>query len=149
MMHANDQALANHLLRLRRNAAREPISQAAGAPPPCARSQRTRSTSLVYKWRTTIDQLEHRRQSYPNAGMDQCLEIDRAIVSAHRMDGQNVRVIERGGRLRFLFKPTQPVRVRGKMCQYLDGDIAVPLQIMRPVYFSHASRSEQRQYLIR
>ena len=67
----------------------------------------------------------------------------RAIVRADVVNGQDVRMIERRGRARFLLEAAQPVSVFGERGgQNLDCDFAVEARVTRAVDFAHPARAE-------
>jgi hypothetical protein len=60
------------------------------------------------------------------------------------VDGENVRVIQRRGRARFLFKPSRAIGIGHDVGgQDFDGDIASESRIVRAVDLAHTSSTDK------
>lgn len=71
-------------------------------------------------------------------------------MSAHVVDSENVGMIERAGRPGFLFEPPQPVQIAAEVGgQNLDRNLAAEPRVLRPVHFTHATRTNAGQNFIR
>ena len=70
-------------------------------------------------------------------------------MSADVVHGENVRVIECGGRPRLLFEASQAIRVRRDGARHdFDGDVAPETRITRPIHFAHATGAEDSLNLV-
>jgi hypothetical protein len=68
----------------------------------------------------------------------------RATLAADVMDREDVRMVERGCRARFLLEAGDPIR-RGQVGrEYLDGDRAPQPRVLGTVHLAHAARAEKR-----
>ena len=66
------------------------------------------------------------------------------------VDGDDVGVVERGGRARFLLEALQPrvIRREGRR-QDLDRHVAAETQVAGPIYLAHSAGADQRRNLVR
>ena len=72
-----------------------------------------------------------------------------AVALADVVDGGNIRMIQRGGSLRFAGEPLHPLRVRGELAgQDLQRDGPVQSRVAREIDLSHSAGTEQRQDLV-
>ncbi len=70
--------------------------------------------------------------------------------AADVVDRQNVRVIERGGRERFLFEAAQAIGVsRDRGRQHFDGDVAAQPRVVGAVHLAHTARTDGADDLVR
>ena len=64
-------------------------------------------------------------------------------MGAHVVNRKDVRMIQRAGGLRLLFKPPQAIGVlRKSRRQYFDRDIAIQLLVTRAIDFTHAALAD-------
>ena len=64
-------------------------------------------------------------------------------VLAYVIDGQDVRVIERGGRKGLLLESTKPIGVGGKgRRQHLDGDLVAEPAVGGPIDPAHSASAQ-------
>ena len=69
-------------------------------------------------------------------------ELD-AVGGTDVVDGDEVRVVQRRGRARFLLEPLDPLGVRGdRGGQHLESDVASEPRVARSVNLSHPAGSE-------
>ena len=76
-------------------------------------------------------------------------DVWRAVVRAEVVDGRDVRVVQRPGRLRLELEAAEAVRVlrvRGR--KDLDRDVALKPLVARAINLSHSSRPEWREDLV-
>src|SRR5208283_4359622 len=72
------------------------------------------------------------------------------LVLSDVVDSENVGMVERRDRARFLLKTAQAVGVFGQsLGQNLDGDVAAESGVARAVHFAHPARSERRNNFVR
>ena len=70
-------------------------------------------------------------------------DVGPAVVVADLVDRHDVRVVEGGGRARFLLEADQAIRVRGDVPrQDLDGHLTTEVQVLRPVHLPHAAGAQ-------
>src|SRR5262249_21371639 len=70
------------------------------------------------------------------------------LVGAHVVDRQDVRMIERARRLRFIGETPPPRRVGAGVREDLDGDVAVQPWVPRTIHLPHAACTQQRDDFI-
>ena len=76
-------------------------------------------------------------------------DVGRALMRAELVDGRDVGVVQRAGRLRFLLEPAKPFRVlRERRRQDLDRDVTLEARVLRPVHLSHPAGPDRRQDLV-
>ena len=74
----------------------------------------------------------------------------RTVVHTNVMDSQDVRMVQRRNRARFLFETPQPVGImRQRFWQHFDRDITPEPRVACPVHLAHAARSYRRYDLVR
>ena len=107
----------------------------AGAPAPRGRSRPTPTRRAVdgaahqLRERETLDQLHHDR-------------LGGAVL--HAVDRGDVRVVERGQRLRLAREPREPLAIVGdRFGEHLDRDVAIEFRIARAVHLAHAAGTER------
>jgi hypothetical protein len=77
-------------------------------------------------------------------------EEEHAIGFFHRVDGDDVRMVERGNALRFALESGAAVRVRGGgLRQNLDRDRAIQPGITGAIDLAHCARAERRHDFVR
>ena len=77
-------------------------------------------------------------------------DVEDALVRSEIMDGQDVRVRQRGDGLRLALEARQRVGVlRAVGRQDLDRHLAPEPRVPRPVHLSHPARAERRHDLVR
>ena len=65
------------------------------------------------------------------------------------VDRDDVGMIQRRGRPRFLLEPLQPLRIRRqRLRQHLDRHLARQTRVPRPVHLPHPARAERREDLV-
>ncbi len=68
---------------------------------------------------------------------------------AEVVDGRDVRMVQRPGRLGFLLEALQAIRVlRKRRRQHLDRDVALEPLVARPIDLAHPSGADRREDLI-
>ena len=68
-----------------------------------------------------------------------------ALTLTNFIDVRNVRMIERGGRLRLLSKTAHPVLIRSKLGgKNLQGDFAIEFSVLRQINLAHPARANFR-----
>ncbi len=86
------------------------------------------------------------RLAFEELGDDEHL----AVVSAGVMNGEDVRVRERGDRLRLAFEARAPFGIAGEACgQDLDGDVTVEPRVVRAVDLAHPAGADGGDDLVR
>ena len=93
-----------------------------------------------------MGQLRVERVAFEQLGHNEWL----ALMRAHIVNDQNVRMIEGGGRIAFQLEAPKSIRircVRGR--QELDGDSAMQALITRPINFAHPARAKGSLNLVR
>ena len=66
-----------------------------------------------------------------------------AGLLADVVDGQDVRMIQRGGGLRFLLEPAETIGIAGHVARKdLDGNRAIEPRVARAVHLAHAPRTD-------
>ena len=77
-------------------------------------------------------------------------DVRRAVLRADVVNGQDVRMVERGSCARFLLEATQPVSIsREGRWQNFDRDFAVEACIARAVHFTHPARAKEGENPVR
>src|SRR5262249_55617155 len=72
-----------------------------------------------------------------------------AVALAYVVDGCNIRMVQRGGSLRFAGEPLHALWVRGKLAgQDLQRDGPIQSRVAREIDLSHSAGTEQRQDLV-
>ena len=70
--------------------------------------------------------------------------------SLEAVDLRDVRVVERGERLRLALEAHQAIRIAGeRRRQHLDGDVAIELRVAGAIHLAHAARAERAGHLER
>ena len=65
------------------------------------------------------------------------------------IDGDDVRVVERGGGARFLFEAAKRVGVARQLrTEQLHGDLSLEAAILREVHLAHAAAADEREDLV-
>ena len=103
-----------------------------------------------------VDRRAHRDRTVVQA-FAQCLAVEqlrhdvgRAVVHTDVVDGEDVRVIERGGGARFLLETMQPPRIGGGVGrEHLDRDVAPEPRVAATIDLAHSSGTEQRKDFVR
>jgi hypothetical protein len=73
----------------------------------------------------------------------------RALVRADFVDGQDVGVIQAGGRIRLLLESSKEILVVCNVAgQQLDGNVPPQAQIVGEIHLPHPARAKQRADLI-
>src|SRR5712692_2069096 len=75
-------------------------------------------------------------------------QVRRAFVCSHVKHRENVWMIEGSGGPRFLFEAVQALWVSGKIQEHFHRNVAVQVQIARPVYLSHSPNANQGEDFI-
>jgi len=84
----------------------------------------------------------------PTAGFGACPRLRRCLADV--VERADVRMVQRGDRLRLALKPLAELVVPGQRRRdHLDGDVAVQARVTRPVDLSHAAGAERRDDLVR
>ena len=74
----------------------------------------------------------------------------RAVVLADVVDGQNVRMVQRGGGARLLLEASQTLGIPGERGrQHFDGHVAAQAGIAHTIDFAHPARPEQSEHFVR
>ena len=67
----------------------------------------------------------------------------------HRMDGDDVGVLQRGQDLSFAQEPSQQIAVaRERIGQQLEGDVALELRVSGSIHLAHGARTNAREDLV-
>ena len=75
-------------------------------------------------------------------------DVGRAVLVPDVIDGQDVRMVQRRGRLRLLREPAEAIRIGSEARrQHLDGDLAPEHGVAGPVHLAHAAGAERRENL--
>src|SRR5271166_1229816 len=70
-------------------------------------------------------------------------EVRRALKGSEPVNGKNVGMVQRRGRLRFLLKTAQPVGISRKVRrQDLDRHFALQSRVAGAVHFAHSARTK-------
>ena len=76
-------------------------------------------------------------------------QVRRALIGSHLEHGENVGMVQRRRRLRFLFKASQPLLVRReKGGQDFDRDVAPQPEVTGAIYLSHSSGPNQLLHFV-
>ena len=75
------------------------------------------------------------------------------VAAVGRLDlvnGDDVRMVERGCGLRFLHEaPTAALVCDSFSGEHLDGDVTIQSRVARTIHLTHAARANQREHFIR
>ena len=83
-----------------------------------------------------LDQLHHQRAH--------------ATALLEAVNVRDVRMVERGERLRFAREPRQPIRIAGeRIGQDLQRDVAIELRVARAIDLAHAPGADDGEDLVR
>ena len=103
-------------------------------------------------------QLEEARQRQPSEWYEvgQVLAVDQLhgdeaqpLGLLHRVDGDDVRVAERGDRLRLALEASQPLGIFGHgVWQHLDGDLPAQSRVEGSVHLTHAADAQSGDDLV-
>ena len=99
-------------------------------------AHRNRALLHALAQRLAFEQLHHQERA--------------AVVRADVVNRQNVRVIERADRARFLLESPQMVGVgRKRRRQNFYGHVALQARVARAIHFAHPARANRRNDLVR
>jgi hypothetical protein len=76
-------------------------------------------------------------------------DVGRALVRAHVVDGEDVRMVERGDGTSLALEQAETLRIPAELLrEHLDGDVASEAGVPGPIHLPHAARPEELDHLV-